>query len=71
MTQASGAVFKLRRGLFAENPVVDDGGVIYVSEKPAEVAGTGPSVGEVVQNVLAIAASAVTVIVPIIVAINR
>ena len=64
VTQASGAVFKLRRGLFAQNPVVDDGGVIFVSSKEERPAGSS-DVGELLRDGLAIAASAVTVLVPI------
>ncbi len=70
VTQASGAVFKLRRGLFSQNPIVDDGGVIYVSakeERPADAA----NVGNVLRDTLAIAASAVTVIIPIILAFRN
>jgi protein involved in polysaccharide export with SLBB domain len=70
VTQASGAVFKLRRGLFAQNPVVDDGGIIYVSQKEERPAG-GADIGNVLRDTLAIAASAVTVIVPIILAFRN
>ncbi len=70
VTQASGAVFKLRRGLFSQNPVVDDGGVIYVSQKEERPDG-GPVVSTLLRDTLAIAASAVTVIVPIILAFRN
>lgn len=70
VSQASGAVFKLRRGLFAQNPVVDDGGVIYVSEKE-ERPENAMDVGALLRDSLAIAASAVTVIIPIILAFRN
>ena len=57
-------MFKLRRGLFAQNPVVDDGGIIYVSEKEVRPAGSS-DVGELLRDGLTIAASAVTVLVPL------
>ncbi len=34
LTQASGATFKLRRFIFSQNPVVDDGAIITVTRKP-------------------------------------
>lgn len=68
VTQASGAVFKLRQGLFSQNPVVDDGGVIYVSEQPEEDE-SGTSLGDNLRESLTILASAATIIVPIVVAL--
>ncbi len=70
VTQASGAVYKLRRGLFSQNPVVDDGGIIYVSPKEERPANT-TDVGALLRDGLAIAASAVTVIIPIILAFRN
>ena len=70
VTQASGAVFKLRRGLFSQNPVVDDGGTIFVSSKP-ETEGSETSLGDHLRDGLTILASAATVIVPIVVALTR
>ena len=70
VTQASGATFKLRRGLFAQNPVVDDGAVIYVAPEP-ERTGEGSDLSETLRDSLAIVASAATVIVPLIVALSQ
>ncbi len=63
LTQASGATFKVRRGLIPANPVVDDGGVIRVTKKPPKEAGDKTDVGRVFTESLAILSSALTVIV--------
>lgn len=70
ITQASGATFKLRHGLFAQNPVVDDGAIIYVSPEP-ERTGERGDLSQTLRDSLAIVASAATVIVPLIVALSR
>ncbi|NNE47522.1 MAG: hypothetical protein HKN37_12780, partial [Rhodothermales bacterium] len=63
LTQASGATFKVRRGLIPGNPTVDDGAIIRVTRKPPRVEGDRVDVGRVVTESLAIVSSALTVIV--------
>lgn len=64
LTQASGATFKLRRflWLFSSNPVVDDGAIITVTEKPEEEK-VKPDIGKTITDVFALITSAVTIIV--------
>lgn len=65
LTKPNGETRKLGTGCFSGNPEVPDGSTIYVSKKPAKPPKTreGPSVGEVIKDVFAIATSAVTLIV--------
>ena len=70
LTQASGATFKLRGGLFPENPVVDDGATIAVVPEPAPE-GEGVDTAQVVRDTLTILTGAVTVLVPLILALTR
>ncbi|MEM8598582.1 MAG: SLBB domain-containing protein, partial [Bacteroidota bacterium] len=69
LTQASGATFKLRRGLFPQDPVVDDGAAIRVEreqedEEPVDV-------GEIIRDTLTILSGTATVLVPLIIALQR
>ena len=70
LTQASGATFKLRGGLFPENPVVDDGATVNVVPEP-EPEGEGVDTAQVVRDTLTILTGAVTVLVPLILALTR
>ncbi|MDX1740127.1 MAG: SLBB domain-containing protein, partial [Rhodothermales bacterium] len=63
LTQASGATFRVRRGLIPGNPVVDDGAVIRVMKKPPQEEGDRVDVGQVITEGLAIVSSALTIIV--------
>jgi len=63
LTQASGATFKVRRGLIPANPVVDDGAVIRVTQKPPETEQNGADVGRIVTDSVAILSSTLTIIV--------
>ncbi|NNL47301.1 MAG: sugar transporter [Acidimicrobiia bacterium] len=63
LTQASGATFKVRRGLIPANPVVDDGAIIRVTQKPPKEEGERADVGKVFTESLAILSSTLTVIV--------
>ncbi len=63
LTQASGATFKVRRGLVPGNPVVDDGATIRVVKQPPREEGDRVDVGRVITEGLGILASALTVIV--------
>ncbi|MEM9997384.1 MAG: SLBB domain-containing protein [Bacteroidota bacterium] len=69
LTQASGATFKLRRGLFPEDPVVDDGAVIRVEREPEEE--ESADVGEIIRDTLTILSGTATVLVPLIIALQR
>ena len=62
LSQASGATFRVRRGLIPGNPVVDDGATIRVIRKPPKDPEARVDVGNVIKDSLAIVASAVTVI---------
>ncbi|MEL7364023.1 MAG: SLBB domain-containing protein, partial [Bacteroidota bacterium] len=69
LTQASGATFKLRRGLFPEDPVVDDGGTILVEREPEDE--EPADVGEIIRDALTILSGTATVLVPLIIALQR
>ena len=70
LTQASGATYTLRQGLFPENPVVEDGATINVVLKP-EPEGEGVNAAQVVRDTLTILTGAVTVLVPLIITLTR
>ncbi|MEO1076181.1 MAG: sugar transporter, partial [Bacteroidota bacterium] len=69
LTQASGATFKLRRGLFPEDPVVDDGATILVEREPEDE--EPADVGEIIRDALTILSGTATVLVPLIIALQR
>ncbi|MEM6782674.1 MAG: SLBB domain-containing protein [Bacteroidota bacterium] len=69
LTQASGATFKLRRGLFPEDPMVDDGAIVRVERKPEEE--DSNDVGEIIRDTLTILSGTATVLVPLIIALQR
>ena len=54
VTQADGATFKLRRGLFPTNPRVDEGGIITVTLKPPKEPGERADVGKIITESIAI-----------------
>ena len=63
LTQASGATFRVRRGLFRSNPVVDEGARIMVTRKPPKEPGERIDVGRTVVESLGIISSAMTIVV--------
>ncbi len=63
LEQASGATFKVRRGLMPGNPVVDDGAEIRVTKKPPKDESDGSDTGKILTESLAILSSTLTVIV--------
>ena len=65
LTQASGATFKLKRRpwLIRQNPVVDEGALITVTEKPAAGESVPFDLGATIRDTFAIISSALTIIV--------
>ena len=63
VTQADGATFKLRRGLFPSNPRVDEGGVISVSQKPPKEPGERTDVGKIITDSIAVLGTVLTAII--------
>jgi protein involved in polysaccharide export with SLBB domain len=64
LTQASGATFRIEDSWFRRTPVVDDGAVIRVEEKPQEqLQEEQIDVGQTARDVVGILSSALTVIV--------
>jgi hypothetical protein len=66
LTKPNGETRKLSRAMLLNNPRVPEGSVIHVSRKPAkpkEEKQNGPTVGEVIKDVFAITASALTIII--------
>lgn len=61
LTQASGATFKMRRFIFHQNPVVDDGAIITVTRKP-EKEKVEFDLGKTITNVFSLLVSATTVV---------
>jgi protein involved in polysaccharide export with SLBB domain len=71
ITQASGATFKLREGLFPEDPVVEDGAIIRVLTEEEDPNDEGVDAAEIVRDSLSILTGAATVLVTLIVALTR
>ncbi|MFB6230130.1 MAG: SLBB domain-containing protein [Salinibacter sp.] len=64
LTQATGATFKVDRGLFSSSPTVTDGAVIRVTRKsPPPPDREGVDIGQVITDVTGILSSALTIIV--------
>jgi protein involved in polysaccharide export with SLBB domain len=63
VTQADGATFKLRRGLFPSNPRVDEGGIITVTEKPPRDPENKIDVGKVITDTISITGTVLTAII--------
>lgn len=65
LTQASGATFKLKRRpwLMRQNPVVDEGALITVTEKPAAGESVPFDLGATIRDTFAVISSALTIIV--------
>ncbi|MFT7553586.1 MAG: polysaccharide export outer membrane protein [Rhodothermales bacterium] len=63
VTNAAGAVRRVRRGLIPANPVIYEGGVVRVTRKPAEQDRPPVDFGSIARDVLSVAGSVVTVIV--------
>ena len=63
LTQASGATFRVRRGLFRSNPVVDEGARIMVTRKPPKEPGERIDIGRTVVESIGIISSAMTIVV--------
>ncbi len=63
MTQASGATFRVRRGLFKSNPVVDEGAQIFVTKKPPREPGDRIDIGRTIVDTVGIVSSTLTIIV--------
>ena len=70
ITQASGATFKLRQGLFPDDPVVEDGAIIRVLTKEDDEKDRVDA-AQVVRDTLTILTGAVTVLVPLIITLTR
>ena len=64
LTQANGAIYEVkRRGLFKDNPTVEDGARINVIYEAPEPEGAKPDAGEILQKSVATLTSALTIII--------
>ncbi len=63
LTQASGATFRVRRGLFKSNPVVDEGAQIFVTRKPPRDPSERVDIGRTIVETMGILSSTLTIIV--------
>ncbi|MBO6577045.1 MAG: SLBB domain-containing protein [Rhodothermales bacterium] len=63
LTQADGATYRLRRGLFPQNPVVTDGAVISVSRKQDVPSEERTDVGQIITETISVLSAALTAIV--------
>ncbi|MEZ4699379.1 MAG: SLBB domain-containing protein [Rhodothermales bacterium] len=63
LTQASGATFRVQRGLFKSNPVVDEGAQIFVTKKPPREPGERIDIGRTIVDTVGIISSTLTIVV--------
>jgi protein involved in polysaccharide export with SLBB domain len=63
LTQASGATFRVRRGLFKSNPVVDEGAQIFVTKEPPRDPAQRIDVGRTIVEAVGIISSTLTIVV--------
>ena len=63
VTQADGATFKIRRGLFPSNPRVDEGGIITVTQKPPKDPDARIDIGDVITQTISVTGTVLTLII--------
>ena len=63
LTQASGATFRVKHGVFRTNPVVDEGARIFVTRKPPKEPGERVDIGRTIVETVGIISSTLAIVV--------